>query len=333
MGDVAVFQKLGGMNTAALVEHLTGLGVRTVYVDSDLPVNSSEAKVALWTVCTSAYLAQQYRNQGVRRVVYLPDPAEGFAPAPPAEKKGERIRCVWFGNWSAERDHDVAIVRDILRESEFADFELRVVTSSSDADARWSMDTILGELEAADIAVLPVRTIRITEKAKSANRVTQAMAAGLPVIASDIPAYREAIENGWNGYICVDQEAWRLALRSMRDKAERQRMAQNAYAYAVEAASIEVIGPLWETFFSNIASKIDLSHNQPSTFSTRLKTRQMRAVLYIGIAARAPTRSRRLSYMAYAWANWPFSLFVIRMTVKLGLRSARSLVRRGVGRL
>ncbi|MFN8379625.1 MAG: glycosyltransferase [Anaerolineae bacterium] len=324
-GDIAVFQKVSGMNTAALIEHLTGLGVKTVFIDCDMPLKLPEASVALWTICTSKYLTRQYLSSGTRHVVYLPDPAEDLPVSSGASPEKSQIRCIWFGNWSPERAQGVAQIRAILSESEFSDFEFRVISNVPQADVQWSLETIGGELAGADLAVLPVSVAGDAEKAKSANRAIQAMASGLPVVASDIPAYREVIERGWNGYLCSSPDDWRTAFRELRDPQARGQMAQNARTYAAETASLEVVGPLWETFFRNLSAD---SEHRPSGIVTRFKSHKMRALLYGGIALRGPSRSRRLFYLVHAWLMWPFSVELWKMTARFGIDAARFLRRR-----
>jgi hypothetical protein len=320
-GDVAIFQKLAGVNTATLIEHLTGLGVITVFIDCDTPIKAAEANVALWTVCLSANMAQRYRHAGFRRVVYLPEPAEifidQFATHPISS---DRIRCLWFGNWSAERAQDVEAIRSIISETEFRDFELRVVSNSPEADVTWSQDALLREFEIADIVVIPLTNDREQEQAKSSNRALQAMAAGLPVIASSLPAYWEVIENGWNGYLCVDSEDWRAALRLLRDPITRKNVANNAYSYASEVASIEVVGALWASFFENIGA--DHRNNSCGTahWLVRFRAHRLRALFFAGLALKVSNHSHRLIYLAHAWAMWPFSLDLWRLTAQFGLR-------------
>lgn len=328
-GDVAVFQKVSGKNTSALIEELTGLGVKTIFIDCDLPLKRAEAEVALWTICTSAYLTNEYRKVGIERVVYLPDPVEHLVRHPLKRPEGHgRIRCIWFGNWSPERAQDISMIRDLLAEKEFEDFELRVVTNGPDADAQWDLETIGDELALSDIAVVPIHANGAQEQAKSSNRVTQAMAAGLPVIASDLPAYHEAIENGWNGYLCVDAHQWRAALRAVRQETHRRYLAENARIYGTQSASIEVIGRLWEIFFANLADDNNgLRHRTPS-FVTLLAVRRTRAILYEGIAVRAHGGIRRMSYLACAWWTWPFSPSRLRMTIRFALRASRRLFHR-----
>ena len=327
-GDLAVFQKVSGMNTSALIEHLTGLGVKTLFIDCDMPLKLAEAEVALWTICTSAFLTREYRKDGIKRAIYLPDPVEPLTTSPLGRPRNNgRIRCIWFGNWSHERAQDVSIVRALLTEPEFEDFELRVVSNDPAADVRWSYDTIGHELACADIAVIPVFANSTQEKAKSSNRATQAMAAGLPVIASDLPAYQEVIENGWNGYVCADIEQWRGALRSLRDEVHRQTLADNARAFSTGTASLEVIGALWESFFANITDADSRSASSPPGVASKVAVRRMRAAIYSGVVASDQSRARRLSYLLRAWLTWPFSLEVMSATVRFGLRGARSAFR------
>jgi len=45
----------------------------------------------------------------------------------------------------------------------------------------------------------------------------EAMAAAMPVIASDLPAHRDLVQHGENGLLVGDRESFRLALENLDD--------------------------------------------------------------------------------------------------------------------
>lgn len=61
--------------------------------------------------------------------------------------------------------------------------------------------------------------------------VLEAMASGLPVIASDLPAHAELIESGRTGFLVNSMEQFHAACASLRDVETNQRMGRQARAW------------------------------------------------------------------------------------------------------
>src|SRR4029077_12887758 len=97
-----------------------------------------------------------------------------------------------------------------------ADLGMELVTMSEwpQHNVLWKRETWLQGLSKADIVVCPQRT---SQPAKSANRATQAMALGLPVVASPLAAYKKAIMHKETGFICDTPGEWRHWLEFLRD--------------------------------------------------------------------------------------------------------------------
>ncbi len=74
------------------------------------------------------------------------------------------------------------------------------------------------------------------------NSLLEALALGIPIIASDIPPNREVIEPGANGYLVPvgDRAAYsQAAQRLLENPAERQRLAEAGRAYIAHRHSVE----------------------------------------------------------------------------------------------
>lgn len=124
---------------------------------------------------------------------------------------------------------------------------LEYVTMSEwpDHDLRWMGATWLGLLSKADIVVCPQRVE--LQPAKSANRATQAMALGLPVVVSSLPAYREAIRHGETGFICDTPEEWRAAIEKLaNDERLRRDVGAAAKASVKDVYSMAAVGARWK---------------------------------------------------------------------------------------
>lgn len=89
-----------------------------------------------------------------------------------------------------------------------------------------------------DVALAPLARTRFN-RSKSALRVQESLALGVPVIASDVPSYRGWVEHGVTGLIVPASTAkWVEAMRLMQDKNRRAEMAaagrEAAQAWTVE---------------------------------------------------------------------------------------------------
>jgi glycosyltransferase involved in cell wall biosynthesis len=76
-------------------------------------------------------------------------------------------------------------------------------------------------------APLPIDNLNVY--GKSSNKVVGYMAAGLAVIASDLPAYREVIRSGENGYLGGSIQDYNDAYQQLADPGRRQAVAQAGY--------------------------------------------------------------------------------------------------------
>jgi glycosyltransferase involved in cell wall biosynthesis len=80
-----------------------------------------------------------------------------------------------------------------------------------------------------DIALAPLERNNIFCRAKSEIKFVEAGALGVPVIASRVDAYCDAITDGVNGYLASNETEWVAALRSLiQDRSLRLRMGQAA---------------------------------------------------------------------------------------------------------
>ena len=109
---------------------------------------------------------------------------------------------------------------------------LRFLTSRQIKRVAWAPETVHAEMRNADIGIIPVDTGIEAEKSqsfpawkvKSENRLSMKMSIGLPVIATEIPAYTSVIEHGVSGYFAHNKNEWFGALDALRDPATREQV-------------------------------------------------------------------------------------------------------------
>lgn len=134
--------------------------------------------------------------------------------------------------------------------------------------AKWSRESWLDFMLSMDVILCPAR--HEIQAAKSNVKVTQAMALGLPVIASPLYAYTEIIRHGENGFIAdihnLDQ--WYDALVALKDPETRKRIGAAGKA-SVNDYSIDAITDQWESLFKFLLHPDFKSINvTPSKIST-----------------------------------------------------------------
>ncbi len=251
-GDIVVFQKLHGPRTSSWIQSLRRRGMRTIFVDCDMPLKLDEARLVDRVVTPSEALATAYRSCGIDSVVQIPDAAECFQ-RPILRANDQRTRrCVWFGFWVPSRRADVEFARELV--SQVPDLELTVISTSDDADVGWDLETFFDHLAEYDFSLLPVVDHgSIEARVKSANRATQSMAVGVPVAASPLPAYTHVVEHGKNGYLCNTTEDWLTAIDALMDESRRYQIASNGYEFAAANYSMDRIGPRWEQLLVDVA--------------------------------------------------------------------------------
>ena len=112
----------------------------------------------------------------------------------------------------------------------------------------WDASDVYRHLLRADIGIIPVdvtgqwRTVVAGIPgwmSKSENRLSLMMSAGLPVIATPIPAYEAVVDQGRNGFLAGNLEQWMQALEILRDPAARRRIGNAARATVHPRFSME----------------------------------------------------------------------------------------------
>jgi glycosyltransferase involved in cell wall biosynthesis len=76
-----------------------------------------------------------------------------------------------------------------------------------------------------DVTLAPLKDT-VFNRSKSALRVIESLGLGVPVIASDVPAYRAWVEQGVTGYLVRTSEGWRESMLMLTDPALRAAMGE-----------------------------------------------------------------------------------------------------------
>lgn len=97
-----------------------------------------------------------------------------------------------------------------------------------------------GRVARFDVSLAPLADTKFN-RSKSALRAQESLALGVPVVASDVPAYRGWVEHGRTGYLVKTRAQWVAAMRELQDPTLRLVMGragrQAAVAWTIEATA------------------------------------------------------------------------------------------------
>jgi GT2 family glycosyltransferase len=151
----------------------------------------------------------------------------------------EKLKVRWSGYGG-----NSILVEELRPLIESLDMTLTTIHEWANADIKWELNTWLGHLKEADIVILPIDYKKFP--AKSANKLTQALSLGKPVVCSPLPAYVE-VERKYPG-CCLfadSSEEWKEQLLRLRNSPDfRKEMGQRGLE-ASKSYSIECLGQKW----------------------------------------------------------------------------------------
>jgi glycosyltransferase involved in cell wall biosynthesis/predicted SAM-dependent methyltransferase len=223
-----------------LIEQLRRSGISVIYDHCEdlenLPYQNECFGASSAIVCCSTVLAEKAIKYG--RAVMIPDAYESGLPKTSYVNNGKLkvLSCQMGGN--AEEAYAIKPIIEKLG------MELKIMSEWKNHDIMWKLDTWLEELVKADIIITIQRYW--LQPAKSNNRTTQSMSLGMPVCASPLQSYKEAIVHGENGYICSSPGEWETYLKLLRDDTElRKKIGEAAKESVKERYSIDAVGNKW----------------------------------------------------------------------------------------
>lgn len=171
-------------------------------------------------------------------VVVLPNCVrQEVLDTPLPARRGRDDGTTWYG-WQGSQTHreDWDVARDavgaILADDDGAHMvfvgaaypEGLPLSTGRVHHREWTLDIAkhYGRVSRFDVSLAPLRDTTFN-RSKSALRAIESLALGVPVVASDVPAYR-----GWvtpdTGFLVRSSKQWRAALAELRDPATRLQM-------------------------------------------------------------------------------------------------------------
>lgn len=194
-------------------------------------------------IAGNGYL-QDAARAGGSRVEVIPTCVDMARYQAPVEKQSI-FTLVWIGSSSTSRY--LELVRDDLEEIGkanpgirlriIADFELTLQFMETEC-VPWSEAREVELLKQSHVGIAPMKDDPWT-RGKCALKVIQYMAAGLPVISSDVGANREVVDDGESGILVSDRQGWLDAVAKLRNSdVLRESMGQKARTASEERYSI-----------------------------------------------------------------------------------------------
>lgn len=165
-----------------------------------------------------------------------------------------KISLVWFGH--PDNLHLLEPIKQILKETDFENFELITITDSPKATIQWDKNNLHKNWEKVmecDIAVFPSKDTD-WYMSKSNNKLTTAMALGLPVVAYPIPAYQGIMNHKKNVFSAKTLSEWKKGLSYLMSKKNRERLGTTGRENTINIFSLENIGKQWEEVLNHIYS-------------------------------------------------------------------------------
>ncbi len=189
-------------------------------------------RAASVVVAGNRHLADVARAAGAKHVEVIPSvvPHERYTPV--RRPSSDVLRVGWIGSPSTV--HYLEDLRPVLEElATQRKLVVRVVGApfrggTFDVEAMtWSEATEAESLSDIDVGLMPLRSTP-WELGKCAYKIVQYMAAGKPVVASDVGANRDVVVDGVTGILASTTSEWIAALEKLTEDTTRARMGQAA---------------------------------------------------------------------------------------------------------
>lgn len=190
------------------------------------------------------------------------------------DKKGAHVNILFVGADFQRKGGDLLMTVAARREFEHCNFHIvtnnTVIKNSHNifihTDVKPNSEQLMKLYKSADVFVLPSRADL------SPNVIAEAMAFGLPVVASDVGAVSELVQHGKNGYLVPvnDEESFACRLEELAtDRQERNRMGRQARKYAEDKLDMRMNA---ERILDHLKDMADRSNgDQMPTKSIRAK--------------------------------------------------------------
>jgi glycosyltransferase involved in cell wall biosynthesis len=271
--DIIVFQRANNESALKCIEFCNSLGILTVgEIDDNLwLIHETNPAYEVWTrerlsglekclravrlITTTTHALADYLKLLNSSVVILPNmlPSE-YWQVKQTESLDGQIVIGWAGSSSHWPDLEMlkGVIPQILDEYSNAEFHIAGLDKAPFPEHKRIkiVEPVHGEdlallLATFNIGLVPLISGKFNDCKSDLKFIEYAMV-GLPVVASKVDAYKQAIVNGENGFLAGNPKDWLKYLRRLLNNPDlRQKMGENARKYA-ETRTIEQNIWMWE---------------------------------------------------------------------------------------
>lgn len=236
--DAIIIQKLNIKLLKIILYLIKFKKVRIFFLDSDLPIKLDMAKLADQIIVPSIYLENKYiESQINKNVSYIPDSPEKYIS--PKRYKNYYKTAVWFGKGSDRKWEGYLRIKNYIEKNSL--WKVFSISDRPDADFQWT-NKAFEHIHKFDAVVIPVFNENDEVlSAKSANRLLQSQALGVPVLAGQMLEYEKFIKDGINGFLCKKEFDWLTSLKVLENDARWQAIANNGYSSAMQLSLKKMI--------------------------------------------------------------------------------------------
>ncbi len=258
-GNIVIMQKMFGERFESLTRQFRSSGGTIIFVHCDLDEENRIPFLCNTVIVPSRKLGEWYKSRGCADIRVIDDPVEHIWDTPSeVSNKSNSLTIGWIGhsnNWDT-----LLVIRSILKNKEFSDYKLITISNHESADIEWSVESVKKAIRTFDVAVIPVGS-GADVNIKSSNRITMFMAAGIPVIAGNLPAYEDVIIPGQNGFIFDSEEQLQKQLRLMRDPKLRSQIGQAGFHTVKNSNTLKITTKKWVEVLQSTENNYRVSIN------------------------------------------------------------------------
>ena len=254
--DIIIFQKLRGPKTLYLIDQLKNRGAKVVFIDCDLPLKLEVAEKANLIICPSNILADHYKNAGCENVKVIYDAVEIYKE--PQMSSFNSKKLIWFGKSGLGKWELIQKFKEEQLIKIAPNWSFSILSDHKDSDFIWNIKSFAQIISKCDISIIPVDD-KDESLVKSANRCTQSMALGVPVLANCLSSYSEVIINYENGLISNNWNEWKDFLIKCEQSDFLYSLKKKAYQDSLKF-SISNISKEWVALLGLKISKKDFTN-------------------------------------------------------------------------
>lgn len=226
-----IFQKVCYTKTQELVKFCKDNNIKTIFATGDwYDTPMFDLVDAIWV--GSSYIKEYLSNKYNKPVFVIEDAVEETTTQI-KEFKDKPPTIGWYGNYS-KLEYVKSFLKDIdtytISNSQKDSIQADVIMGASTPEPWETKKLIDILLQKIDIIVVPVETenSQMVNFAKTSNRITLPMSLGIPVICSPIPAYKEIIEDGVNGFLCKTYDEYKEKISYLNDIDNRIKIGRHS---------------------------------------------------------------------------------------------------------